>query len=198
MTSALGYIDIVVNDNLSKKEQEKNLKIIEKRLQRLDELIDSFFEFSKIVLNNKKIEQSKVNLIGIVEECIAHYYDDFRKQNRNIILTKNISKHDVFTNRNMFIRILDNIISNAYKHSIGDLSICITQKNKLEIKFSNKVLEDYLDIEHIFDEFYTTDISRTKGNTGLGLAIVKEFVENLGGNIVARKRNDELHIILKF
>lgn len=42
-----------------------------------------------------------------------------------------------------------------------------------------------MDIEHIFDEFYTTDISRTKGNTGLGLAIAKQFTEMLDGYIQA-------------
>lgn len=39
----------------------------------------------------------------------------------------------------------------------------------------------------MFDEFYTVDISRTKGGTGLGLAIAKEFTEKLNGKISAEK-----------
>ena len=38
-------------------------------------------------------------------------------------------------------------------------------------------LDEPIIVEQIFDEFYTSDISRTKQNTGLGLAIVKEFTE---------------------
>ena len=37
----------------------------------------------------------------------------------------------------------------------------------------------------IFDEFYTTDISRTKGNTGLGLAIARQFTDMLNSEISA-------------
>ena len=43
------------------------------------------------------------------------------------------------------------------------------------ITFSNDTKDDKIDVNQIFDEFYTTDISRTKGSTGLGLAIVKQF-----------------------
>ena len=50
----------------------------------------------------------------------------------------------------------------------------------------------------MFDEFYTVDISRTKGNTGLGLAIAKEFVMQLKGNIKAEKRKKEINIVIEF
>ena len=55
---------------------------------------------------------------------------------------------------------------------------------------------DYID--RIFDEFYTVDISRTKGNTGLGLAIAKEFVEQLNGDIKAVKEKHHLKIVITF
>ena len=49
----------------------------------------------------------------------------------------------------------------------------------------------------MFEEFYTIDISRTKGNTGLGLAIVKEFTRQLNGKIYAEKRKGQLKIIIE-
>ena len=47
LTSALGYIDILKNKQLSDEENEKYISIIEERLYNLSYLITNFFEFSK-------------------------------------------------------------------------------------------------------------------------------------------------------
>ena len=92
----------------------------------------------------------------------------------------------------MLLRIFDNLISNALKHGTGNLTVSVdlaenVQADKtVQITFENELHDSDMDIKHIFDEFYTTDISRTKGNTGLGLAIVKQFTEILNGSISAR------------
>ena len=71
--------------------------------------------------------------------------------------------------------------------------------NSIEMpQIENDIIDTNIDIEHIFDEFYTSDISRTKGNTGLGLAIAKEFTEMLGGNISANKLKNKLIIKISF
>lgn len=98
----------------------------------------------------------------------------------------------------MLTRIFDNLISNAYKHSDSDLIIKLMSKEEIEISFENDLNYDKLDIDRIFDEFYTVDISRTKQNTGLGLAIVKEFCDMLGWKIYALKQDNKLKIVLKF
>lgn len=198
LTSALGYIDIVLKSDLSDEEKNSELKIIEDRLKRLEQLINSFFEFSTVSLNDYAIELKEINLIEILEECISHYYDDFQKQKRNIILTKHKQKYYLLSNKNMLMRIFDNLISNAFKHGYGDLKIDLNVGSSLELTFKNKIVDEHIDLNHIFDEFYTTDISRTKGNTGLGLAIAKEFTTSLNGRISANLNNDDLYIVLKF
>lgn len=198
LTSALGYVDLILNSNISEQEKTKELQVIEERLKRLEELINSFFEFSKIVSNNEMLDVEKVNLITIIQECIAHYYEDYIKEDRKIIL--NCTSNKVFLNSNklLLIRIFDNLIGNAFKHSKSDLEITVSVKENIKLIFSNDLYYKDLDTEKIFDEFYTIDISRTKGNTGLGLAIVKEFTEQLGGKIYADKVKDKINIIIEF
>ncbi len=198
LTSALGYIEIILNSNLSKEEKAKDLRIIEERLKRLDSLINSFFEFSKITSNNNLPDLADINIISIIEECIAHYYEDYKNTHREIIFNNTIPKYKMKSNKEMLTRIFDNLINNALKHSKGNLEINIETKTNLKITFNNPLLYPDLDIDHIFDEFYTVDISRTKGNTGLGLAIAKEFTEALGGKIYAKKTKKNLHIIIEF
>lgn len=194
LTSSLGYIELILDSNLPREEEERELKIIENKLLRLEELINSFFEFSMITTDSTKIEMEQINLVALAQECISHYYDDFTKENRNIIFENKIKKCLITSNAEILKRIIDNLISNALKHSDSDLIIKLYEKSNIKLSFENKIIDSNLNVEHIFDEFYTSDISRTKGNTGLGLAIAKEFTEMLNGNIDAKKIKDKLII----
>ncbi|WP_288887852.1 sensor histidine kinase KdpD [uncultured Eubacterium sp.] len=199
LTSAMGYINLVRNSDLDEKEKERELEVIEKRLHRMEELIEQFFEFSKVISKDEEIKKEDLNLIGVLEEAIAHYFDDFEAKNRVISLKYDSRKLVVHSNRGMLLRIFDNVISNALKHGEGELEVDVkSEDGKNVITFSNISKDDKLDVTQIFDEFYTTDISRTKGSTGLGLAIVKQFTNLLGGEIDANKEGDKFEIIISF
>lgn len=203
LTSALGYIDIMLTSYEMDNEQGKNygfkdLKIVKERLERLEELINSFFEFTKDEFVNASITVRDVNLIRVLEESIAHYFDDFNNKNRRIIFNEYPIKLVLKSDRDILLRIFDNIIGNAYKHSEYDLHITVKQEEKIRLIFTNKLMHANLDLDHIFDEFYTYDISRQKGNTGLGLAIVKQLVQRLGGAVYAKTEDGNLSIVVEF
>lgn len=192
LTSAMGYIHLIQSSDLTEDEKSHELAIIEKRLIRLEELINSFFEFSRIISDDKAPERTECNIIAVLEESIAHYYDDYCAGDRQILFECRQHKLMIYSNKNMLLRIFDNLISNALKHSAGNLTVSVdlikdvqTVEN-VQIRFENELHDPDIDINHIFDEFYTTDISRTKENTGLGLAIVKQFTEILDGSISAQ------------
>ena len=197
LTSALGYIDIILKSDLSEEEKKKDLITIEKRLRRLEELISSFFEFSRIISTNKLPTLEKINLTSVLEESVIVFYDDYKKNNREILLDCNQRKIIINSNKMLLTRIFENLIGNAYKHSNSDLNIKVEIENKVKIIFSNELLDNDVDIDRIFDEFYTVDISRTKEGTGLGLAIAKEFTKQLNGNIYAEKHKNQLKIIIE-
>ena len=199
LTSSLGYVSLMLDSHMTEQEKIKNLKIVKERLKRLSELIDSFFEFSKILSNNKNIELIELNLVAVIEKAISNHYEDFSKDNRRIDFKTNRRKINIKSNELMLIRVFDNLIRNAYKHSDGNLCIKLNQnEDKIKIEFINNLLYNDLDVDRVFDEFYTVDISRTKGNTGLGLAIAKEFVEQLNGDIKAVKEKHQLKIVITF
>ena len=199
LTSSLGYVSLILESNMNEQDRVKNLKIVEERFKRLSELIDSFFEFSKVLSHDQIIELDEINLVAVMEKAISNYYEDFSKEGRTINFYTDRRHIKLKSNEVMLVRVFDNLIFNAYKHSEGYLDIEIQQyDDKVVLKFQNDLQYNDLDVERIFDEFYTVDISRTKGNTGLGLAIVKEFVEELNGTIEARKENRTLIFLITF
>lgn len=198
LTSAIGYIDLLKKEELPKEEKQKYIIIIEERLSKLSNLITNFFDFCKIILKDEEIELKEENIIEILENEIVNFYDDFSKQNRIININCKQEKIELVTNKMLLIRIFDNLLINSYKHSKSDVTINVENvDNKIRIEVINK-LEDYsLNTDEMFDEFYTSDISRTKGNTGLGLAIAKEFVQLLNGKIYAKKNDGFLMIVIE-
>lgn len=195
LTSALGYIEMMENNDMSQEEREEALHIIGMRMRRLKELIDAFFEFSMAISKNEKPQMTEINLVAILQEAIVHYYDDYCEQDRMIELNCKYNILKIYSNQNMMMRIFDNLISNALKHGQGNLSIAVSSdQDKIEIIFNNKMIDQNIDINRVFDEFYTTEISRTKGNTGLGLAIVKQFSHMIGWEIDAEDKDGYIFI----
>lgn len=197
LTAAAGYIDLILNSAISEEEKIKELEIIQSRLKKLNELVNAFFEFSKILTTND-IKLENLNIVSIIEESIANFYTEFEKTNRLIDFKTPKNKINISSNKIMLSRIFDNLIANALKHGTGNLQIVLEIKKTIKITFINELLDSNLDTTKIFDEFYTTDISRTKGSTGLGLAIVKKFTEELNGQIKATKKDNMLYITLTF
>lgn len=198
LTSAIGYLDLIQDSNLNEEQKEKYFIIIKERLNKLSYQITNFFEFSKIISSSQQVEFQKENLIEILENCIAGFYEDFSKENRQIDFVHNTNKIEIDTSKTLLTRIIDNIIINAFKHSKSNLKISIHKKeNNIKIQFENKLEDTNLDTDIMFEKFYTADNSRSDGNTGLGLAIAKEFTKLINGGIYAIKENDLLKIIIK-
>lgn len=199
LTSALGYISIIRTQELSEQERERELDVIRKRLMRLNELINSFFELSKIISLNARPELSRVNVTELLENSAGNYYDDYCASGKSIALNAPRGRTELDSSENMLTRIFDNLIGNALKHGSGDLTIDLEKtEDGVKIVFSNPADCEGIDCRRIFDEFYTTELSRTKGGSGLGLAIAKQFTQILGGDISAQTRGDIFSVIIEF
>ena len=73
----------------------------------------------------------------------------------------------------MVERILQNLLANAIKYSVGTIKITLMEKENNNIIFTieNPMSDSSeIDCNRLFDRFYTGDKSRHNGSTGLGLA----------------------------
>ena len=92
--------------------------------------------------------------------------------------------------RNQFIKVFENIISNSIRYSEKGSSIEIEfskRKNGLEIIFKDYGLGvSEKDLPHIFERFFRADGLRDENHSGLGLSIVKQIIEIHKGTIYAK------------
>lgn len=192
LTAIRGYIELLREN---KEEQEKYLKIIDRKINELTVLTEQLFDFSKTMDMETKIEKEECCLNELLEEALANDYTIFKEN--NIEPQVEICAEKVYRNldKHTIIRIFENILSNAGKYSNGDFKVVLDKEGK--ITFANKATSlDATTVQKIFDRYFT--VENAKKSTGLGLSIAKQLVELNGGNISAKFINQYLIIQIEF
>lgn len=196
LTSVIGYLTLLRDENqISDELREKYISISLEKAERLEDLINEFFEITRFNLSNIALEYSAVNLTRMLEQLVFEFKPMLAEKNLNCVLTAEPNKM-IRCDVNKMQRVFDNLLRNAVNYSFEntEISIIVTQnENAVCIKFSNHgntIPKEKL--ERIFEQFYRLDTSRSTGNggAGLGLAIAKEIVMLHGGTITAHSENE--------
>lgn len=196
LTSVIGYLTLLRDENqISEELREKYLSISLEKAERLEDLINEFFEITRFNLSDITLEYSRVNLTRLLEQLTYEFKPMLLEKNLKCeleIASNVMLKCDV----NKMQRVFDNLLRNAVNYSFDDgtIHIVATQnENNLSIKFTNcgnTIPQEKL--ERIFEQFYRLDTARSSrsGGAGLGLAIAKEIVELHNGTITAKSENE--------
>ncbi|MES2576257.1 MAG: PAS domain-containing protein [Bacteroidota bacterium] len=175
---------------------------IKNEVDRMTELMDNILIFGKY--ESKKIEKKiqPVDFNEFITTLIRTYFDNDGYGRKIKVETKGIKKV-FFTDETLIVHILTNLISNAFKYSVGKsnpLLIISYLEKEIEIE-----IVDYgigvpqKEIQHLFTSFFRASNTSTIIGSGLGLAIVKQFTEFLNGTIELKtKENSGTAIKLKF
>ena len=134
---------------------------------------------------------SYTDVKNVLEESIASFYEVLMA--RNIVPVINLTKEKVIRNldSHALSRVFSNLLNNAVKYSDGDLEIILFENG--EIVFANTASKlDAVEVEKLFDRFYTVETA--KNSTGLGLSIAKTLTEQMRGEISAKYKDGKLYI----
>jgi signal transduction histidine kinase len=195
LTAIKGYQQLMENSELTLGQREK-LKVAQKYAEELGRLIEHFFEYSYLVNTEIQLNPERINLTNLVAECLATSISSFEKRGLSVQLTE-VPAIFVLTDKEMTIRIVQNLIRNCIAHSSGNVSVALSASVNAVIAFMNPVDDaSEIDIDRIFDRFYTADRARSK-TTGLGLSIVKLLAEQMGGAVSAALKENELTIMVE-
>lgn len=189
LTAISGYSELL--EEHSNEKQREYIKIINQKVKELSQLTEQLKDLSVGIELDKKLKKETCCINDILEETIVSYYNLFKDKNINptiSICSKKIYKE---IDKNMIIRVFENLISNAIKYSDGNCDIILEESGK--ISFINKASKlDVTTVKKIFDRYYT--LEKMKEYSGLGLSIAKQLVEINGGNISAKYIKNKLYI----
>lgn len=191
LTSVVGYLTLLEEaPELPAEQRAKYIGIALDKAYRLEQLINEFFDITRMNYQILPAYKTPVNLTILLVQIINEFFP--MMEEKNITVLQNIEPElMVSADADKLARVFDNLFRNAvnYSHS-GTEIVCSARKGNDCILVNIKNQGDPVPQEklnHIFDKFYRLDSSRqsSTGGAGLGLAIAKQIIELHDGTIEA-------------
>ena len=198
LASVIGYLNLLKDaEDIPEETRKKYLDITLQKSERLEDLINEFFEISRFNLSNVTLDYQTIDLTRMLEQTIFEFQPML--QERGLSCKLQLSNPAMLKcDPDKLQRVFDNLLRNAVSYSYPDSEIKIsfseikTDPQVISLDFTNtgKTIEKEK-LDRIFEQFYRVDASRsTTGGSGLGLAIAKQIIELHGGTISATSADE--------
>lgn len=174
--------------------QERYLKVIHRKADVLDRMIEQLFLLTKMDIGEKALPLESLDLGKTVEQFIEENRLNWNKNGADFTIT---ADKDIRVRGSPLLleRILENLVSNSIKYKTEnqvhmDISVeAEGEKAKLRISDDGPGVPEKA-LGRLKEAFFRTDKarSRTENGSGLGLAIVERAARLMGGTVDFQNR----------
>jgi len=191
LTSIKGCLEGIETGVASSPEmREKYLSIVKNKTVTLEYLIEQFFLFAKLDMDEFPLDLRRTDIslavCDMIEDSLSEYAAKGLSINVSDMPKNAYVLADVIMLRNVIINILENSVRYKTKEQ-GQMEIsAVVDGDAVLLRLTDNgpgVQADAL--PKLFDVFYRADPSRSKRGSGMGLAISAKIVERMGGSIHA-------------
>lgn len=196
LTSVIGYLSLLRDEpDLPAEARARYTGVALDKAERLEELINEFFEITRFNLSRIELVPRRVDLTRMLEQVTFEFEPVFRQKQLRCALELP-PKMEALCDADKIGRVFDNLLRNAA--SYADPGSCITVRGRAEgggftLQFENPgPTIPPAQLGRIFEQFYRLDTSRASstGGAGLGLAIARQLIEAHGGRITAESAGE--------
>lgn len=206
LTSISGSIDLMLNGLVGNVDAPctEMLKIAQKNTNKLTSLINNILELEALETNTMTLKFSFQKVKTVLMEAIETSTKPKTAVGTHIKTDIDLENECINIDKEKFIKVLHNIISNAYKFSdIGEDIIVSTKVKKKDVYIT--ITDTGVEIPEgmeakVFNKFKEMDTNnqhRQEG-VGLGLAIAKLLVEKMNGTISYSSKKNKTSFMLTF
>lgn len=188
ITVIQGYSKAIVDGLVEGEKQTKYLETIYTKSSILNQLINSFYEYSKIQHPQFQLQKRTVDFCEFSRSYIAAAYNEFEIAGYGLEVLIPEESILVEIDPAIFTRALDNLVGNFLKYNPPGTRLLfeITKDDNTLICY---IADDGVGVplekaQTLFAPFVTGDEARSNGQgSGLGLAIVAQIMQEHGGSI---------------
>ena len=187
LTSIINYSDLLSKKEEIDDEANKFISVLNRNSTRLKELIQDLIFAAKTNTKDIEVERTLFELNELVLQIYADYDSLFDKNELNFVYESENEEVLIYTDVNLFVRIVENLLSNAAKYSKkGTKVMCgvVEMGEYVEFYIKNETREKLeINSNDLIRELVKADKSRHTEGSGLGLNIVMNLSEILGAKL---------------
>lgn len=191
IVSIAGFAKLLRRGNLTDKQKEEYLEVIEEESLRLSALANNVLNLTRVENQTILTEVTRFNLSEQIRGAVLLLAEKWTP--KNLCMDIQFGEHMICANEELLKQVWINLLDNAVKFSEpnGTISVDISEGSEsLSISVSNHGKDIPKDrIDHIFNKFYQVDESHSSLGNGIGLAVVKKVCELHGGAVSAKSEN---------
>ena len=204
LTSVIGYLTLLKDEpEISQELRQKYLDIAWNKAGRLEDLVNEFFELTRMNFAHMTLNRSMVNMTMMVEQFMYEFKPLLAEKGMDYELEAE-PEIMVYCDIEKMQRVFDNLLKNAINYGYPDSMIHVyldkngEQGMKLIVQNHGQTIPAEK-LSYLFEQFFRLDSSRDSktGGTGLGLAIAKQIVELHGGKISCESSNETIVFIVE-
>jgi len=194
------FIDKSQND-----EDIKQYSLMQRNALRLHKLINQLLDLSRLEAGKLTLAARNTDIVQLTRNITAAFESHAQQRNIRLLFETDLKKQDIFLDTDKYEKIINNLLSNAFKFSEDGTTIklSVVKEDASDPGYTEgsciiKIGDQGMGIapenlSRVFDRFYQVDSGASRGHegSGIGLALAKELVELHHGTITVDSERDK-------
>jgi len=188
LTLMLGPLEDLLGKSSLDADSRSSVEATHRNALRLLKLVNNLLDYSRVEAGRAQAAYQQIEMCELTTDLTSSFRSIIEKAGMKLLVDCQPTRDDVFVDRQMWEKIVLNLLSNAFKFTLhGTISVTQAQEGRfivLNVSDTGVGIPEK-ELPHMFERFHRVENSagRTHEGTGIGLSLVHELVHLHGGQI---------------